>query len=190
VRRPDHRLGRLRDGQPVLRKRESRLRLRFRRRDGHVHRQPRRMEQGLRPSPVRRRRLERDRQLFRPELGCGRLRAEDAHDDHHRNVFRRCGKDSRLLAEGERSCQVRLEECSGLTFVSKCAPRAATTAARAITPRTSGSSCGSSVTRHFVQHALPGLYEGDDGGSRRPRRRTTCSRTTWLPDDMSTTLPA
>jgi len=34
------------------------------------------------------------------------------------NVFRRCGKDSRLLAEGERSCQVRLEECSGLTFVS------------------------------------------------------------------------
>jgi hypothetical protein len=34
------------------------------------------------------------------------------------NVFRRCGKDSRRLAEGERSCQVRLEECSGLTFVS------------------------------------------------------------------------
>jgi hypothetical protein len=34
------------------------------------------------------------------------------------NVFRRCGKDSRLLPEGERSCQVRLEECSGLTFVS------------------------------------------------------------------------
>ena len=34
------------------------------------------------------------------------------------NVFRRCGKDSHLLAEGERSCQVRLEECSGLTFVS------------------------------------------------------------------------
>jgi hypothetical protein len=34
------------------------------------------------------------------------------------NVFRRCGKDSNLLAEGERSCQVRLEECSGLTFVS------------------------------------------------------------------------
>lgn len=34
------------------------------------------------------------------------------------NVFRRCGKDSSLLAEGERSCQVRLEECSGLTFVS------------------------------------------------------------------------
>ena len=34
------------------------------------------------------------------------------------NVFRRCGKDSSQLAEGERSCQVRLEECSGLTFVS------------------------------------------------------------------------
>jgi len=34
------------------------------------------------------------------------------------NVFRRCGKDSSLLAEGERSCQVRLEECDGLTFVS------------------------------------------------------------------------
>ncbi len=34
------------------------------------------------------------------------------------NVFRRCGKDSNLLAEGERSCQVRLEECRGLTFVS------------------------------------------------------------------------
>lgn len=34
------------------------------------------------------------------------------------NVFRRCGKDSALLPEGERSCQVRLEECSGLTFVS------------------------------------------------------------------------
>jgi len=34
------------------------------------------------------------------------------------NVFRRCGKDSRLLPEAERSCQVRLEECSGLTFVS------------------------------------------------------------------------
>ena len=33
------------------------------------------------------------------------------------NVFRRCGKDSNLLAEGERSCQVRLEECSGLAFV-------------------------------------------------------------------------
>jgi hypothetical protein len=34
------------------------------------------------------------------------------------NVFRRCGKASSLLPEGERSCQVRLEECSGLTFVS------------------------------------------------------------------------
>jgi hypothetical protein len=34
------------------------------------------------------------------------------------NVFRRCGKDSSRLPEGERSCQVRLEECSGLTFVS------------------------------------------------------------------------
>ena len=34
------------------------------------------------------------------------------------NVFRRCGKDSSLLPEGERSCQVRLEECSGLSFVS------------------------------------------------------------------------
>jgi parallel beta helix pectate lyase-like protein/pectate lyase-like protein len=34
------------------------------------------------------------------------------------NVFRRCGKDSSALPEGERSCQVRLEECSGLTFVS------------------------------------------------------------------------
>ena len=34
------------------------------------------------------------------------------------NVFRRCGKDSSLLPEGERSSQVRLEECSGLTFVS------------------------------------------------------------------------
>ena len=34
------------------------------------------------------------------------------------NVFRRCGKDSNLLAEGERSCQVRLEACSGLTFVA------------------------------------------------------------------------
>ena len=34
------------------------------------------------------------------------------------NVFRRCGKDSNLLTEGERSCQVRLEACSGLTFVS------------------------------------------------------------------------
>jgi len=34
------------------------------------------------------------------------------------NVFRRCGKDSNQLAEKERSCQVRLEACSGLTFVS------------------------------------------------------------------------
>jgi hypothetical protein len=34
------------------------------------------------------------------------------------NAFRRCGKDSRQLPEAERSCQVRLEECSGLTFVS------------------------------------------------------------------------
>ncbi len=34
------------------------------------------------------------------------------------NVFRRCGKDSRQLPEGERSCQVRLEECSGLSFAS------------------------------------------------------------------------
>lgn len=34
------------------------------------------------------------------------------------NVFRRCGKDSSQLPEGPRSCQVRLEECSGLTFVS------------------------------------------------------------------------
>jgi len=34
------------------------------------------------------------------------------------NVFRRCGKDSNLLAEGERSCHVRLEECKGLSFVS------------------------------------------------------------------------
>ena len=34
------------------------------------------------------------------------------------NVFRRCGKDSSKLEEGESSCQVRLEECSGLTFVS------------------------------------------------------------------------
>src|SRR5690348_13173769 len=34
------------------------------------------------------------------------------------NVFRRCGKDTRKLPEGERSCQVRLEECSGVTVVS------------------------------------------------------------------------
>lgn len=32
------------------------------------------------------------------------------------NVFRRCGKDAGLLAEGERSCQVRLEECRGLSM--------------------------------------------------------------------------
>ena len=33
------------------------------------------------------------------------------------NVFRRCGKDSRHLPEGDRSCQVRLEDCQGLSFV-------------------------------------------------------------------------
>ncbi len=33
------------------------------------------------------------------------------------NAFRRCGNDSSLLAEGERSSQVRLEECRGLSFV-------------------------------------------------------------------------
>nr|MCR4921942.1 right-handed parallel beta-helix repeat-containing protein [Bacteroidaceae bacterium] len=32
------------------------------------------------------------------------------------NVFRRCGKDSSYLSEGERSCQVRLEDCHGLTM--------------------------------------------------------------------------
>lgn len=32
------------------------------------------------------------------------------------NVFRRCGKDSNQLAEGERSCQVRLEGCRGLAM--------------------------------------------------------------------------
>ncbi len=32
------------------------------------------------------------------------------------NVFRRCGKDSHQLAEGERSCQVRLEGCRGLAM--------------------------------------------------------------------------
>lgn len=32
------------------------------------------------------------------------------------NVFRRCGKDAGMLAEGERSCQVRLEECRGLSM--------------------------------------------------------------------------
>ncbi len=34
------------------------------------------------------------------------------------NVFRRCGKDSSQLPEGERSCQLRLEECNGVTAVS------------------------------------------------------------------------
>lgn len=34
------------------------------------------------------------------------------------NVFRRCGKDSSLLPESDRSCQVRLEECRGLSVVS------------------------------------------------------------------------
>ena len=32
------------------------------------------------------------------------------------NVFRRCGKDSNQLAEGERSCQVRLDGCRGLAM--------------------------------------------------------------------------
>jgi hypothetical protein len=32
------------------------------------------------------------------------------------NVFRRCGANSKHLPEGERSCQVRLEDCHGLTF--------------------------------------------------------------------------
>lgn len=32
------------------------------------------------------------------------------------NVFRRCGKDAGQLAAGERSCQVRLEECRGLSM--------------------------------------------------------------------------
>lgn len=32
------------------------------------------------------------------------------------NVFRRCGKDSNQLAEGERSCQVRLLSCKGLAM--------------------------------------------------------------------------
>ena len=32
------------------------------------------------------------------------------------NVFRRCGKDSNLLNPGERSCQVKLEDCHGLTM--------------------------------------------------------------------------
>jgi hypothetical protein len=34
------------------------------------------------------------------------------------NVFRRCGKDSSRLPEGERSCQMRVEECSGVTIGS------------------------------------------------------------------------
>lgn len=33
------------------------------------------------------------------------------------NVFRRCGKDSAQLSEGERSCQVRLKDCRGMSFV-------------------------------------------------------------------------
>lgn len=32
------------------------------------------------------------------------------------NVFRRCGKDSNMLAEGEKSCQVRLDGCRGLAM--------------------------------------------------------------------------
>jgi len=32
------------------------------------------------------------------------------------NVFRRCGKDSNMLAEGEKSCQVRLENVRGLAM--------------------------------------------------------------------------
>jgi hypothetical protein len=32
------------------------------------------------------------------------------------NVFRRCGANSKKLPEGERSCQVRIENCQGLTF--------------------------------------------------------------------------
>lgn len=32
------------------------------------------------------------------------------------NVFRRCGKDSAKLSPGERSCQVKLEDCHGLTM--------------------------------------------------------------------------
>jgi hypothetical protein len=34
------------------------------------------------------------------------------------NVFRRCGKDASVLGDGQPSCQVRLEECSGLTCTS------------------------------------------------------------------------
>ena len=32
------------------------------------------------------------------------------------NVFRRCGKDSSYLSEGEHSCQVRLEDCQGVSM--------------------------------------------------------------------------
>jgi hypothetical protein len=32
------------------------------------------------------------------------------------NVFRRCGANSKKLPEGDRSCQVRIERCKGLTF--------------------------------------------------------------------------
>lgn len=32
------------------------------------------------------------------------------------NVFRRCGKDSGMLSEGEKSCQIRLEGCKGLSM--------------------------------------------------------------------------
>lgn len=32
------------------------------------------------------------------------------------NVFRRCGKDSGQLNPGEKSCQVKLEDCSGVAF--------------------------------------------------------------------------
>ena len=32
------------------------------------------------------------------------------------NTFRRCGKDSKALQPGERSCQVKLEDCHGLTM--------------------------------------------------------------------------
>lgn len=33
------------------------------------------------------------------------------------NLFRRCGKDAKLLAEGERSSQVFLSDCKGVSFV-------------------------------------------------------------------------
>ena len=44
-----------------------------------------------------------------------------AHERHvgeeaPRLVFRRCGKDSAQLAEGERSCQVRLDGCRGVAL--------------------------------------------------------------------------